>query len=213
MISNAFERTKYMNHDSTTHTYVATIGCGILLANLNLEAIDKASCGCLVTLDPNCLTFVGIGRTGHHGAFREAVHIATRAGVATVQGNVLFPNAEHAVHAFAGGHVGLAILSGAHLGAGLERTILGGIPADEGTAVALLDVHGAGDLLLGTGQEVAADVGIARHEASVGALLDVVGAGHHAALLEGALAEGMVISGGGGGGGAEDGQGGDDLHG
>ena len=213
MISNAFERTKYMNHDSTTHTYVATIGCGILLANLNLEAIDKASCGCLVTLDPNCLIFLGFGRTRLCGTGRDAVHIATRAGVATVQGNVRFPDAEHAVHTLAGGHVGLAIISGAHLGAGLERTILGGIPADEASVVALLDVHGAGDLLLGTGQEVAADVGIARHEASVGALLDVVGAGHHAALLEGALAEGMVISGGGGGGGAEDGQGGDDLHG
>ena len=174
------------------------------MADLNLEAIDKAGCGCLVTFGLNRLIFLGFGRTGHHGAFREAVHIATRAGVATVQGNVRFPDAEHAVHSLAGGHVGLAILSSAHLGAGLERTAVGGIARHEGAVVALLDVHGAGDLL-GTGEELAADVGIARHEASVGALLDV----HGAQILEGAMAEGMLISGGG----AEDGQCGDDLHG
>ena len=174
------------------------------MADLNLEAIDKAGCGCLVTFGLNRLIFLGFGRTGHHGAFREAVHIATRAGVATVQGNVRFPDAEHAVHSLAGGHIGLAILSGTHLGAGLERTAVGGIARHEGAVVALLDVHGAGDLL-GTGEELAADVGIARHEASVGALLDV----HGAQILEGAMAEGMLISGGG----AEDGQCGDDLHG
>ena len=185
-------------------TYIATVGGGILLANLNLKAIDKAGCGCLVTFGLNSL-ILGFGRTGHCGTGRDTIHIATRAGVATVQGSVRFPDAEHAVHALAGGHVGLAIISSAHLGAGLERTAVGGIARHEGAVVALLDVHGAGDLL-GTGEELAADVGIARHEASVGALLDV----HGAQILEGAMAEGMLISGGGG---AEDGQCGDDLHG
>ena len=156
-------------------TYITTVGGGIHLADLKLEAIDKAGCGCLVTFDLNSLILLGFGRTSHFGTGRDAVHIATRAGVATVQGSVRFPDAEHAVHALAGGHVGLAILSGAHLGAGLERTAVGGIARHEGAVVALLDVHGAGDLL-GAGEELAADVGIARHEASVGALLDVHGA-------------------------------------
>jgi len=63
------------------------------------------------------------------------------------------------------------------LGAGLERTVLRGIPVHEGSVCALEDIHGTGRGFLRAGTEGTAVGGIARNEAPVIALAHIGGTG------------------------------------
>jgi hypothetical protein len=155
------------NSRISTRAGIASIGCDERISGVYLKAIDETVLGFHILRLGSHVLFRG---AKHSSAGRQTVHVAARAGVATVQGSILLADAEHTVDSFAGGHVRLPILSGAYLGTGLELAVLRGISVDESAIAAIEYVHGACQLFLWTGAEGTAIGGIAGYEAAVAAL-------------------------------------------